>query len=96
MPGPRDIGGHLMKMRVLWYDDCTVDLQGLLTICTHVRSGRGGTTEHTLHSIYSYGRDFVSMQYLGQSKVTSRSLQGQTFINSNNILNFTFSYGKGY
>ena len=29
------------------------------------------------------GRAFVSMQHLGQLKVTSRSLQGQIFINSN-------------
>ena len=47
----------------------TVDLQGVLTI------------------LYTYGirqrRAFVSMQHSGQSKVTSRSLQGQSFINSN-------------
>ena len=69
MPGPRDNGGHLMKMYVSWYNGCNCD------------------STRCINHMYTCGirqrRAFVSMQHFGQSKVTSRSLQGQSFINSN-------------
>ena len=43
MPGPRDNGCHLMEMHVFGIMTVTVDLQGVLTICTRVEVGRGGT-----------------------------------------------------
>ena len=69
MPGPRDNGGHSIEMHVLWYNGCNC-----------------GSTRCINH-MYKCGirqrRAFVSMQPFGQSKVTSRSLQGQSFMNSN-------------
>ena len=71
MPGPRDNGGHLMEMHVFWYNGCN----------------RGST--RCINHMYTFGirrgRAFVSMQHLGQSMATLRSLQGQSFINSNKI-----------
>ena len=78
MPGPRDNGGHLMEMHEFWYDGCNC-----------------GSTRCINH-MYTCGirqrRAFVSMQHFGQSKVTSRSLQGQSFINSNNFFVYKPSY----
>ena len=42
MPGPRDNGCHLMEMHVFGIMAVTVDLQGVLTICTRVEFCRGG------------------------------------------------------
>ena len=42
MPGPRDNGCYLMEMHVFGIMAVTVDLQGVLTICTRVGFGRGG------------------------------------------------------
>ena len=52
-----------------WYDGCN---------CGSTRS-----IKHLYTCGIRQGWAFVSMQHLGQSKVTSRSLQGQSFINSN-------------
>ena len=41
MPGPRDNGCHLMEIHVFGIMAVTVDLQGVLTICTRVEFGRG-------------------------------------------------------
>ena len=68
MPGPRDNGGHLMEMHVFWYNGCNCGSTRCINMYTcGIRQRRA----------------FVSVQHFGQSKVTSRSLQGQSFINSN-------------
>ena len=69
MPGPRDNGCHLMGIHVFWYDGCNC---GSTRCINHMYTC--GTRQ---------GRAFVIMQHVEQSKVTSRSLQGQSFVNSN-------------
>ena len=71
MPGPRENGGHLMEvgLHVFWYNGCDYES----TRCIN----------HMYTCGIRQGRAFMIMQHLGQSKFTWRSLQGQSFVNSN-------------
>ena len=72
IPGPRDNGCQLMEIHVFWYNGCNCGF----TRCIN----------HMYTCEIRRGRAFVSMQHLGQSMCTSKSLQGQSFINSNKKL----------